>query len=52
VFEQDILMQSQLDAAVADFAVGPSNAAVDVPQASDIDPSNQAVIVSESMAAR
>jgi hypothetical protein len=44
-------MQSQLDATVVDFAAGLSPSAVDVPQASDIDPSNKvAVIMSNSVA--
>jgi hypothetical protein len=51
VFEQEILMQSQLLAAVADFDVGPSSLAAESPPASAIDPLNKTVIASDLVAA-
>jgi hypothetical protein len=51
LFEQEILMQSQLLAAVAEFDVGPSSLAVEFPPASDIDPLNQTVIALDLVAA-
>jgi hypothetical protein len=51
VFEQEILMQSQLLAAVADFDVGPSSLAVEFPPALDIDPLNLTVIALDLVAA-